>query len=102
MKIRTLDRLIMALTPLALLTAGFLAARLVDGPAVTGQHYRITEDSPLWRPELDATPVRPTGQELIIPLSGDPVADCWMAMSAMEYADTLAVPLCQAVQRQQG
>lgn len=98
MKIRTLDRLIMALTPLALLTAGFLAARLVDGPAVTGQHYRITEDSPLWRPELDATPVHPTDEEVIVKLTGDPLTDC----QGLMFAGGLSVDLCAPVRENLG
>ena len=101
MKLNWVDRVAIATVPFLLLTVGAIAG-VASMRQPDFRWIEVTEDSPLWRPELDSSPVRPTDQELIIPLSGDPVADCWTVMAAMEYADTLAVPLCQAVQQQQG
>lgn len=103
-RLSIIDRVIMAVTPFALLAAGFLAAGMVDRPAMVGQRFKIVEDSPLYRCDYHgnqactADEVPAMDVEVTVSLSGDPLTDCFSLLAAAGYADSLAEPMCKIVE----
>lgn len=113
MKISWFDRIVMAVTPVALLAVGFLTAQAVSVPAVAfGRLYTISDDSPLFRCDYHGnqmcTPeeVEASGlyddREVTISLTGDPLTNCYTVLAAAGYADSLAGPMCRLVEENLG
>lgn len=108
MKISWFDRIVMAVTPVALLAVGLLTSQAMERPTVTGKHYEVTEDSPLWdcsyHGNRACTPDEVPAMDAVITvsLSGDPLTDCYSLLASAGYADSLAGPMCQLVEENLG